>query len=408
MRILFALPHCPLPTDSGGKQLTLQTIEALTRKHEVAFVVLEGPDPSERLQDLARFGPVVAVPAPHRKSIFHRVAYRVYYVMSGLLGGKPVHSYYGCPGPFWRAVRRQAELWRPDVVHYDFWYSAIREGGTGAYRRVLLEQDVQFVRCWREAELAGSIKRWRLRRVARAVQTAESGVLQKMDCVMAVTPQDARVAKEAGARRVVVFPVAVDIEDKRPPAAEPEHLNILFVGSFVHTPNVDGALWFISDVFPRIVRVHPGATLTIVGADPPKSLLERAGWCPQIRVTGRVPDVAPFYGQSRVVVAPLRFGSGIKVKVLEAMAFGRPVVSTRFGVEGMDLSPGENIFVQDTAEGFAEAVCVLLAHPEQARAVGLAGRALVERVYSKKAAADRILEIYESEAEAKASSGETD
>jgi glycosyltransferase involved in cell wall biosynthesis len=110
-----------------------------------------------------------------------------------------------------------------------------------------------------------------------------------------------------------------------------------------------------------------------------------------------VDDVTPFYHSARVVVAPLRFGSGIKTKVLEAMAFGRPVVTTTIGVEGIEISPGENILVQDSPDGFAEAVSLLLGHPEQARALGLAGRAVVERFYSKKAARQRILEIYEKD-----------
>jgi glycosyltransferase involved in cell wall biosynthesis len=88
------------------------------------------------------------------------------------------------------------------------------------------------------------------------------------------------------------------------------------------------------------------------------------------------------------------------LKVLEAMSFGRPVVTTSVGAEGMDVMPGENIFVQDTPEGFAEAICVVLAYPEHARAVGLAGRALVEQQYSKEAARRKILHIYEQEADA--------
>jgi len=215
---------------------------------------------------------------------------------------------------------------------------------------------------------------------------------------LTVTPADARAAKEAGARRVAVFPVGVDTESRTPPASEPGGQGILFVGSFVHTPNVDGILWFARNVFPRILRVHPAATLTIVGPDPPQPIRELGTAAGSIRVTGWVDELAPCYWGSRVVVAPLRFGSGIKMKVLEAMAFGRPVVTTSIGAEGLEVSPGENIFVQDTEDGFAEAVSVLLGHPEQARAVGMSARDLVKRRYSRDAARAQILQIYEQEA----------
>jgi len=397
MRILFALPHCPIPVDSGSKQLTMQAIETLAGRHEVGFVVLRGPDRTERIDDLAQFGTLSVVDAPHRRSLVHRAGYRAAYVLSSLVTGRPLHSFYGCPANFWRTVQNVTGRWEPDLIHYDFWYSAVRDGGGLQCRRLLLEQDVEFVRLFREAELQSSFRRWRLERAAGIVRKAEGSVLRRMDCVLTVTPADARAAKEAGARRVAVFPVGVDTESRTPPASEPGGQGILFVGGFVHRPNVDGILWFARSVFPRILRVHPGATLTIVGGGPPESVRELGRSNGQIRVTGWVDDVTPFYHSARVVVAPLRFGSGIKTKVLEAMAFGRPVVTTTIGVEGIEISPGENILVQDSPDGFAEAVSLLLGHPEQARALGLAGRAVVERFYSKKAARQRILEIYEKD-----------
>ncbi len=400
MRVLFALPLCPLPADAGGKILTLQAIEAVADRHEVTLVVLEGPGQSDQTRELARYGRVISVPAPHRRTVAHRAAYRVGYLLASLGTRRPVHAFYGCPGPFAQAVRREARIWGADIVHYDFWYSAIGDAqGERPYRRILLEQDVEFMRRLREAEIASGVRRWWQNRLACMVSNAESRVLRAMDCVMTVTPEDANVASQAGARRVVVFPVAVPVEDRLPPPAEPEEMNILFVGSFVHTPNVDACRWFVSEVFPRIRKVHPDARVTIVGPDPPRIIRELEAADRGARVTGRVPDVAQYYHHGRVVVAPLRFGSGIKLKVLEALSFGRPVVTTSIGIEGIEATPGEHLLVQDTPEGFAEAVSVLLGHPEHARKMGLAGRALVEQRYSRQAARERILRIYEAEAE---------
>lgn len=397
MRVLFALPHCPIPVDAGAKQLTLQAIEAVAAKHEVAFVVLRGGSTIERVDELRHYGPLIAVSPPHRRSMLHRLGYRATYLLFAVLKRAPLHSFYGCPADFWRAVLTQVDRWRPDIIHYDFWYSAIRDNGNIPCCRILLEQDVEFVRRYRQAALASPAQRWWLRRVARVIQRAESRVLQDVDCVMTVTASDAAAAEQAGARRVQIFPVSVDTERLCPPPVEPATANILFVGSFTHIPNVDGIQWFVKNVFPLVRQAHPSARLTIVGANPPPSVRELAEKWECIDVVGWVNDLGPFYSSSRVVVAPLRFGAGIKTKVLEAMAFGRPVVTTTVGAEGTGLTPEKNVFVEDAAEGFAEAVSLLLGHPEQARAIGLAGRSFVEEYYGKRSASVRILQIYENE-----------
>ncbi|MEJ5297382.1 MAG: glycosyltransferase family 4 protein [Armatimonadota bacterium] len=395
MRVLFALPLFPLPRDAGARIRIMEHIEVLAGRHEVMMVALvRGDESSSHLGELADFGSLVTVQAPHRRSPFHRVAYRAAYSLLGAIRSWPPDAFYGCPGPFWRTVVEESLKWGADVVHYDFWFSALYDLNPSPYRRVLLEHDIEYVRRRREAEQVNGAARARLMRIARQTEKLERRVLASVDCVLTVTPTDAQEAEQCGARRVLVLPTGVDTEQWNPPDEEPEDPVILFVGAFSHRPNVDAVQWFASSVFPRIRERHPAAVFRVVGSGAPPEVTALSN-LPGVEVVGRVPEVVPYYTSSRVVVAPLRIGSGIKGKIVEAMAFGRPVVTTSIGAEGMDLTPGVNVFVQDSAEGFAEAVSLLLGHPEQARAVGLAGRALAEQRYSKRAARERIVQIYE-------------
>jgi glycosyltransferase involved in cell wall biosynthesis len=158
-------------------------------------------------------------------------------------------------------------------------------------------------------------------------------------------------------------------------------------------PNIAAARWFATDVLPRLRSRCPDAHFTIVGRDPDPSVLALAS-APGVTVTGRVDDVRPYLARAAVVVAPLVSGSGIKNKVLEALAMGRPVVATPLAVEGLVATAGEDLVVASGADGVADAVADLLADEPRADAIAAAGRRLVERRYSWRAAADRYAALY--------------
>src|SRR5262249_38799860 len=131
--------------------------------------------------------------------------------------------------------------------------------------------------------------------------------------------------------------------------------SLLFVGGFQHAPNADAVLWFVREVRPRLLRIVPDIEVVLVGSSPPpeiRAFVESIG----VRLTGYVPDTAPYLDRAWVSIAPLRYGAGMKGKVGEAMAAGLPVVTTSIGAEGMELEDGVTALVADTPEAFAEAV----------------------------------------------------
>jgi glycosyltransferase involved in cell wall biosynthesis len=166
------------------------------------------------------------------------------------------------------------------------------------------------------------------------------------------------------------------------PDGRPERPNrLVFSGSMDWHPNEDAVIYFADLILPRIRAEIPDATLTVVGRNPSARLREaaaRAG----IEVTGTVDDVRPFIGEGSVYVVPLRAGGGTRLKIFEALAMARPVVSTTVGAEGLALESGRHFIAADEPETFADTVIALLRSPERRRSLGQAGRDLVEACYS--------------------------
>ena len=136
-------------------------------------------------------------------------------------------------------------------------------------------------------------------------------------------------------------------------------------GLMKYRPNVDGATFFVREILPRIVQVRPGATFYVVGGEPAPEVLRLAG--PNVVVTGGVDDVRPYVHKAAVFVVPLRVGSGTRLKVLEGLSMGKPMVSTALGCEGIDVVAGEHLLVADQAAPFADAVLALMDDPARSR-----------------------------------------
>jgi glycosyltransferase involved in cell wall biosynthesis len=156
---------------------------------------------------------------------------------------------------------------------------------------------------------------------------------------------------------------------------------IVFTGAMNYRPNTDAVKFFVRQVLPLILLHKPEAKFYAVGVGPPPELTRLAG--PNVIITGRVPDVKPYLRSASVYVVPVRFGSGTRIKVVEALAAGKPVVSTTLGCEGHDsMRPGVHFLAADDAETFAREVLRVLDDPGLASELGRAGRELVEREYS--------------------------
>lgn len=192
---------------------------------------------------------------------------------------------------------------------------------------------------------------------------------------------------------VMVVPNGVDTEYFMPRDSE-TGVSLVFVGSMNYHPNVDAVLWFYRDIFPMIRQKAQQAQLCVVGLNPPQKIVDLSqDSC--VTITGLVPDIRPFLAKSAVVLVPLRHGSGTRLKILDAWAMGKAIVSTRKGAEGLEAKHGENILLADTPDEFARAVVSLLKNSELRECLGRAGRKLVEEKYTWEAISEKMSDAYQ-------------
>ena len=158
---------------------------------------------------------------------------------------------------------------------------------------------------------------------------------------------------------------------------EPDSL--VFTGLMSYRPNIDGIVYFVEEILPLIHRVRPQVKLAIVGAGAGEEVLRLAG--PQVTVTGAVPDMRAYFAGAAAAIVPLRMGSGTRLKVLEGLAMGKPMVSTSVGCEGIHVRSEDHLLIADDPSAFADAVLRALGDPALAAGLARRGRALVEREY---------------------------
>lgn len=234
-------------------------------------------------------------------------------------------------------------------------------------------------------------QRLRVRQLLRRFEAFETHLLERYPMATAISPLDRdfllRLRPQA---RVEVIPNGVDLEMFQPLADVPEKQdNLILFGNMDFLPNVDAAVHFAREILPRVRERRLQATFTIVGTNPAPEVRALEREMEGVEVTGGVPDLKPWIQRATMLVAPMRFGAGMKNKVLETMAMEKPVVTNVTGLEAFAPEVRALLRVAHDDEEFAERVCDLLDAPEERRRLGRAGRALMQRLYSWEAAAER-------------------
>jgi len=392
MRLLFITETVPYPLDSGGRIKTFHTLRMLSSAHQVrlhAFI----RDQAQR----AHQAPLEALGVPTRLHLVPRSMPREAWYAVRSLAGAPYSVGRHFAAAAYDTVRREAAEWRPDLVYCDHLSMA-------EYARRL---DVPIVYDAHNVEYA-ILQRFagtRANPVARAAATVEwrrvrryeAEICRRSRLVFVVSDVDRRALAELSGSRApfVEVPIAVDAADTAPIAALTGEPRLLFLGGLHWPPNADALASFVRDVWPRVRASRPDATLTSVGRDDSPVADECRG-APGVRLTGWVPDIDPFVQASRALVVPMRAGSGMRVKILEAMARGLPVVSTTVGCEGIAAVPGEHLLLADGPEGFADAVLRVLSDDGLAATLARNARALVLARYDVSAVRSAVLAAIES------------
>jgi glycosyltransferase involved in cell wall biosynthesis len=257
--------------------------------------------------------------------------------------------------------------------------------------------NIESLRFRRELDTIG----WGARRLALLTDSVlfdswEQHAVQRFDAIATVSAAEEAWARQHAPRaRIAVVPNGVDTACFSPAPQPRAPRTVVFTGLMNYPPNVDAVVWFCDAILPLVLARHPGIRFVIVGDKPTPQVLA-LGRRPQVDVTGRVSDVRPYLADCAVVVVPVRSGAGTRLKILEALAMERPVVSTVQGAEGLKTAHGRDILLGDTPQAFAAHVCALLESAELRARLGSAGRQLVETTYDWQACFHQLDDLYQA------------
>jgi sugar transferase (PEP-CTERM/EpsH1 system associated) len=397
MRILWLKTELLHPLDKGGKIRTYHMLRGLRERAHVTYLTLAdgsaGRDArrsaSEYCDELLAvpFSPPVKGTAAYYAALLGNLASRLPYAVARYRS--PAMS-----AAITRAVRDR----RIDLVVCDFLVSAINFPGGLGVPAVLFQHNVEAAIWARHVQVARSLMmRAYLGEQWRRMRVFEQRQCQRFDHVIAVSEADRDAFRaEYGVTRVAAIPTGVDVDFFHPSAtAKPASTEIVFVGSMDWMPNIDAVAWFVTDVLPLVRRQISDASLTIVGRDPTPTVRELASRVPGVAVTGTVPDVRPYLERAALVVVPLRVGGGTRLKIFEAMAMEKAVVSTQIGAEGLPVQGGEELLLADDPPSFAAAVVSLLRNDVMARRLGEAAAARVRRDFGWAAVTKQFIALCE-------------
>ena len=376
LRLLFLVPFAPrLDAAHGGARAIAQLIMEMAQRHRIALCYLRGGDEPGVCDQLQAACEVVEeVRLPDEDEAGRQAWRKRLHVWGQVIAGKPLWGIGRSSGAYKQRVRALLDSWQPDMVQIEYHimgqYLPALEGHSAA--RLLVQHEPGYD----AAQESLRVHRGRLMPYLNwlAWQRFDRWVIRRVQAVVVFTERDRRTVAGLGLpTRLVRIPLGARLPHNPLDPAGSEPLSLIFAGNFLHGPNVEAALRLADEIFPRVVARFPGARLYIVGSDPPAALLRRAS--DNVMVTGYVQDVTPYLDRAALVVVPLSLGGGMRVKVLEALAFGKAVVATRLATEGLALTNGEHVALAETDAEFETAITELLLSSQQRAAMAAAARA---------------------------------
>jgi polysaccharide biosynthesis protein PslH len=363
MRILWVKAGKLLPVDTGGKIRSYNILRHLAKHHAVTLLSYYGGSRDTDYEAAIR----AELPGAH--TIYTAAPEGTLRQSIDYIWQLTARAPYAVQKFTHPDVRRTIAQWqdekRFDVAVCDFLSASQNFPDPMALPCVLFQHNVETVLWRRMAETETA--RWR--KISYSIEAAkmaryERAALRRFHCVIAVSPQDReQMLTLDPACRIMVVPTGVDTgQYPVAPSAPADPPVIVFTGSMDWEPNIDAMEFFCREIWPKVLAAFPNARFEIVGRNPHGRVqrLQSAS----VEVTGKVPSVADYLRSATVVVVPLRIGGGTRLKIFEAMATGKAVVSTTIGAEGLDVTPGRDVLIADNPDSFAGAIAELLRNRE--------------------------------------------
>jgi len=400
LRVLFVTPYLPSPPRFGGQRRLHGLISGVAASHEASVLSLVDPDEdqTEAIRATSAYcRRVVTVPNPLSG---YGNTYKRALQLRSLLSSRSFERMVHAEPLITDALDRMLAAAEYDLVQFEFVHTATY--GTPRAERlrsrvpfILDEHNIEYDILARTAHGGAGLARRAFSAIdGRKVRAEEIGAWACLDgCTLTSERDRDELLSQAPWTRTAVVRNGVDLDAFRPGSAAQEPRSVLFFGAIDYYPNTEGLLFFLDEVMPKLRATMPGVHLRIVGRRPPACITERRGR--DVEVTGAVDDVRPYIERAAVVVVPLRIGGGTRLKILEAMAMGKAVVSTTLGAEGLDVVPERDLSIADDAAGLAAKIGALLDDPERRARLGVAARRFVEESHGWSASVARLTGFYE-------------
>jgi glycosyltransferase involved in cell wall biosynthesis len=374
MRILYIAPKIAWPVTDGARIAIYELVRHMTaRGHHAAFLGFGKQEAADEFR--TRAGLIWA------KAIEHNTKTNYLNAALGLLSPTPYTASKYRSGAMSAAIRAAFNEERFDLVqlegtHMAHYLGLAQSLGVPVILRL---HNVEYALAARYARTAVFPLNVYVQEQARRMRAFEIRACKQADLCLAITQEDAeRIIRFAPDASVAVSPAGVDLERYYPQPMSEEPGTIVFVGALDWPPNTDAIRWFRTKVWSRVVQEEPTTRWIVVGKSPPADILHWPEEDRNIQVTGFVDDVRPYLQRAAVVIVPLRSGGGMRLKILEAMAAGKAVVSTPMGAEGISARNGEEIVLAGADRSFGVEVVRLLRQASDRKRIGKAARAFAE------------------------------
>ena len=387
MKILFLSLRFPFPPQRGDRIRAYHFSKQLARHLSLTFVSFVESD-----QEIADVKQMEAFCDRVEWVRFQRNRACLNTVLH-CFSSQPLQLHYWYVSQMQRTVNRLLDKYDFDLIHVQLFRMAQYVSHCHGIPKMLDLCDSLALNLQRRAVLDRGLKRPLIRLEERRVRKYEVEIARSFDwgTVVGECDRDYLLHQDASLKLSIV-PMGVDLEYFQPTSSTYQP-HLLFTGTMSYFPNWDAALYFYKEILPLIRTAHPEITFNIVGNHPPEQIKRIANGI-NVVVTGHVPDIRPYFDQAAVFVSPLRSGSGVQVKNLEAMGMGVPVVTTSIGAQGLEAKAGQDILIADAPEEFARHVIDLIQSSDLRQKIGDAGRQLVEAKYNWPILAQRLEAVY--------------
>jgi glycosyltransferase involved in cell wall biosynthesis len=397
LRVVLVDEELPYPPTSGKRIRTLNLTLRLAKRHRLTYVCHRNADPEEAREAVRFFSDngietvVVerAVPSKSGPRFYLRLA-------ANLFSHLPYSVATHRSRSLRQALAEIARTRRVNVWHCEWTPYAESLHGIATSRRVVMAHNVESIIWQRYYETeTNPLRRWYIGRQWRKFQRFEQSVLGEVEQTIAVSDTDAqRLRADFGIERVSVVENGVDTAYFQPRARSRDPRRLMFLGSLDWRPNLDGVNLLLERVFPGVRAAEPAASLCLVGRNPPEALRRRVAATLGVELHANVPDVRPFLADCGMLVVPLRIGGGSRLKILEGLASGTPVVSTRVGAEGLRLQAGQDLTVVNDINDLVPAIIAGTRRPDALLAEAERGRETVLELYDWDKLAEQLEQVW--------------